>query len=160
MVRAISVFACSACGAQTPKWQGQCPQCAAWNSLEKRSAGVAGARAGREHAAAPQSLAGERDRKRRLLLAFEAQKLTEAFFRFAGRIVDRRIAMGRARDNPEERQLAGEGIHHSLEHECRKRCVGIRSALFFGRAGVVSFMLELQCQSFVAGATRATIIAW
>jgi DNA repair protein RadA/Sms len=58
MVRAISVFACSACGAQTPKWQGQCPQCAAWNSLEKRTTSVAGARAGREHAAAPQSLAG------------------------------------------------------------------------------------------------------
>src|SRR6202035_4672951 len=43
MVRASSVFACSGCGAETPKWQGQCPQCAAWNSLEKRGGGVAGA---------------------------------------------------------------------------------------------------------------------
>src|SRR3984957_14544800 len=53
MVRASSVFARSACGAQTPKWQGQCPQCAAWNSLEKHAVSAA-ARA----ATPPQSLAG------------------------------------------------------------------------------------------------------
>ena len=54
MVRATSVFACSACGAESLKWQGQCPQCAAWNSLEKHSTGSASRpRAG---AAAPQSL--------------------------------------------------------------------------------------------------------
>ena len=58
MVRPTSVFACSACGAQTPKWQGQCPQCAAWNSLEKRAAGAASAPAGRAPAAGPRSLAG------------------------------------------------------------------------------------------------------
>ena len=33
MAREKSVFVCSACGAQSPKWQGQCPQCAAWNTL-------------------------------------------------------------------------------------------------------------------------------
>jgi len=53
MVRASSVFACSACGAQTQKWQGQCPQCAAWNSLERHAAGAGG----RPGAAASQSLA-------------------------------------------------------------------------------------------------------
>ena len=31
--RTRSVFSCSACGAQTPKWVGQCPDCEAWNTL-------------------------------------------------------------------------------------------------------------------------------
>jgi DNA repair protein RadA/Sms len=55
MVRASSVFVCSACAAQAPKWQGQCPQCAAWNSLEKHAASAA-PRAGAPPP--PQSLAG------------------------------------------------------------------------------------------------------
>src|ERR1700722_4525241 len=57
MVRVTSVFACSACGAEALKWQGQCPQCAAWNSFERRPVGVAGTSAGRERAAPAQSLA-------------------------------------------------------------------------------------------------------
>src|ERR1700722_974285 len=57
MVRATSVFACSACGAEAPKWQGQCPQCAAWNSFERRPMAAAGAAAGRERAAVAHSLA-------------------------------------------------------------------------------------------------------
>ena len=28
-----SVYACSACGAEFPKWSGQCTECGAWNSL-------------------------------------------------------------------------------------------------------------------------------
>ena len=31
--KARSVYACEACGARQPKWQGQCPDCGAWNSL-------------------------------------------------------------------------------------------------------------------------------
>ena len=31
------VFVCADCGAETLKWQGQCPQCSAWNSLEQRT---------------------------------------------------------------------------------------------------------------------------
>ncbi len=31
--RPRSVFSCTACGAQTPKWVGQCPECEAWNTL-------------------------------------------------------------------------------------------------------------------------------
>ncbi|MDR2239981.1 MAG: DNA repair protein RadA [Zoogloeaceae bacterium] len=27
------IYACNECGGQTPKWQGQCPHCAAWNTL-------------------------------------------------------------------------------------------------------------------------------
>jgi len=31
--RAKSVYSCTECGGQTPKWQGQCPHCNAWNTL-------------------------------------------------------------------------------------------------------------------------------
>jgi DNA repair protein RadA/Sms len=34
MARAHKTFVCSECGATAPKWQGQCPACGAWNSLE------------------------------------------------------------------------------------------------------------------------------
>src|SRR5262245_31251924 len=37
MARLNPVFVCLACGAETLKWQGQCPQCGEWNSLEQRS---------------------------------------------------------------------------------------------------------------------------
>jgi DNA repair protein RadA/Sms len=33
-----SVFSCSACGAQTPKWHGQCPSCGEWNTLVEEPA--------------------------------------------------------------------------------------------------------------------------
>jgi DNA repair protein RadA/Sms len=33
--RAATRFVCSACGASSAKWQGQCPQCAAWNTLSE-----------------------------------------------------------------------------------------------------------------------------
>jgi DNA repair protein RadA/Sms len=42
-----SVFACSACGAQTPKWHGQCPSCGEWNTLTEERAPSGGARAAR-----------------------------------------------------------------------------------------------------------------
>ncbi|MDA8347717.1 MAG: DNA repair protein RadA [Pseudomonadota bacterium] len=45
MARASSVFQCSACGAETPKWQGSCPACGEWNVLEEVSAPRAAARA-------------------------------------------------------------------------------------------------------------------
>ena len=38
MARLNPVFVCSACGGETLKWQGQCPLCSEWNSLEQRSA--------------------------------------------------------------------------------------------------------------------------
>lgn len=37
MSRLVVSFACSACGGETLKWQGQCPHCGAWNSLESRT---------------------------------------------------------------------------------------------------------------------------
>lgn len=33
MAKVRSVHVCTECGAQTPRWQGQCPQCNAWNTL-------------------------------------------------------------------------------------------------------------------------------
>ena len=38
MARASPTFVCGSCGGETLKWQGQCPLCGAWNSLEQRSA--------------------------------------------------------------------------------------------------------------------------
>ena len=34
MARPKTSYVCGACGAQTPQWQGQCPACEAWNTLE------------------------------------------------------------------------------------------------------------------------------
>ena len=33
MARAKTAYACTECGGQSSKWQGQCPHCAAWNTL-------------------------------------------------------------------------------------------------------------------------------
>ncbi|HKC44828.1 MAG TPA: DNA repair protein RadA, partial [Burkholderiales bacterium] len=31
--RPKSIYVCSECGGQSPKWQGQCPHCGGWNAL-------------------------------------------------------------------------------------------------------------------------------
>ncbi len=33
MAKPTSLYVCNECGAQTPKWAGQCPACGAWNAL-------------------------------------------------------------------------------------------------------------------------------
>lgn len=33
MSKVKTIYNCTACGAQSPKWVGQCPDCSAWNSL-------------------------------------------------------------------------------------------------------------------------------
>ena len=33
MARAKLIYTCESCGGQQPKWQGQCPDCGAWNSF-------------------------------------------------------------------------------------------------------------------------------
>ena len=33
MAKQKTIYACTECGGQTLKWQGQCPHCQAWNSL-------------------------------------------------------------------------------------------------------------------------------
>ncbi|HEY7903506.1 MAG TPA: DNA repair protein RadA [Casimicrobiaceae bacterium] len=50
--RSKTVYSCTECGGTSPKWQGQCPHCSAWNTLvetiaqpaQRRFAHVAGAR--------------------------------------------------------------------------------------------------------------------
>jgi DNA repair protein RadA/Sms len=34
MAKTKPTYVCGACGARTPQWQGQCPACQAWNTLE------------------------------------------------------------------------------------------------------------------------------
>src|ERR671923_2118430 len=33
MARSATIFACSACGHETPKWHGRCPGCGEWNTI-------------------------------------------------------------------------------------------------------------------------------
>ena len=33
MARPKTIYACTECGGESPKWQGQCPHCGAWNTL-------------------------------------------------------------------------------------------------------------------------------
>ena len=40
MAKDKSIYACSECGGQSPKWQGQCPHCLAWNTLSESVAEV------------------------------------------------------------------------------------------------------------------------
>lgn len=42
--RSTAVFVCSDCGGEHPKWQGQCSDCGAWNTLTRFSPGVAASR--------------------------------------------------------------------------------------------------------------------
>jgi len=35
MAKAKTIFYCTACGNESPKWQGRCPACGAWNTLEE-----------------------------------------------------------------------------------------------------------------------------
>jgi DNA repair protein RadA/Sms len=46
MARISPVFVCSACNGETLKWQGQCPLCGEWNSLEQRVVSARGAQPG------------------------------------------------------------------------------------------------------------------
>ncbi|HEX4719251.1 MAG TPA: DNA repair protein RadA [Thermoleophilaceae bacterium] len=41
MARSASVFACSSCGHESPKWHGRCPGCGEWNTLVEEKAAPA-----------------------------------------------------------------------------------------------------------------------
>ncbi|UTH73111.1 DNA repair protein RadA [Chromobacterium sp. IIBBL 290-4] len=43
MAKSKTVFSCTECGGQSPKWQGQCPHCNAWNTLTEAVATPAAA---------------------------------------------------------------------------------------------------------------------
>jgi DNA repair protein RadA/Sms len=59
MARATTVFVCSACAAETPRWMGQCPGCGEWNTLteEARGKSAAGKAPAARSAARPTRLA-------------------------------------------------------------------------------------------------------
>src|SRR5436190_13913109 len=38
MAKARAIYTCGNCGGQQPKWQGQCPDCGAWNTLTESAA--------------------------------------------------------------------------------------------------------------------------
>jgi DNA repair protein RadA/Sms len=44
MPRSATVFSCSACGHESPKWHGRCPGCGEWNSLVEEARAAAPAR--------------------------------------------------------------------------------------------------------------------
>ncbi len=48
MAKVRTLFFCTECGNETPRWQGQCPACQAWNTLAEEPAPERrrGARAG------------------------------------------------------------------------------------------------------------------
>ena len=35
-MKAKTLFYCTQCGNETPKWQGRCPACGAWNTIEEQ----------------------------------------------------------------------------------------------------------------------------
>lgn len=52
MSKAKSLYICQTCGSQSPKWQGRCPDCGAWNSFveERLPSADAGQAAGHRYA--------------------------------------------------------------------------------------------------------------
>ena len=37
MPKTRTIYVCSACGAESPKWMGKCPDCGAWNTYEEKA---------------------------------------------------------------------------------------------------------------------------
>jgi len=51
MAKAKTVYVCTECGGTAPKWQGKCPHCGGWNTLEETVAAAStGAAAGHRYA--------------------------------------------------------------------------------------------------------------
>lgn len=55
MARQKTSYVCGSCGAGTSQWQGQCPTCQAWNTLELAASSIAGRAPGRNAPAQPAS---------------------------------------------------------------------------------------------------------
>jgi DNA repair protein RadA/Sms len=53
MAKSKTVYVCTACGDESPKWQGQCPACGEWNTLSQLSVARAGGPEIRARAAGP-----------------------------------------------------------------------------------------------------------
>ncbi len=70
MAKSKTVFTCSECGGQSPKWLGQCPHCLAWNTLEETRESLSAASAS-DHRYAPIAVVSSM----RSLSEVEAQEL-------------------------------------------------------------------------------------
>ena len=35
MSKSKSIYTCTECGGESPRWQGQCPHCGEWNTLQE-----------------------------------------------------------------------------------------------------------------------------
>jgi DNA repair protein RadA/Sms len=55
MAKDKTIYTCTECGGSTPKWQGKCPHCGAWNTLIESVAETAGAARNRFASLAPAS---------------------------------------------------------------------------------------------------------
>lgn len=72
MARARTIFVCQACGSQSPRWLGRCPDCQGWNTLaEERTeaASTATRRPAGRAKGAPESLAAVEDASETRLLS-------------------------------------------------------------------------------------------
>jgi len=74
MARTSPVFVCSACQGETPKWQGQCPLCGEWNTLEQRAAPVG--RAARRGAALSAAISNAAPRRLETAVGDIGKRLT------------------------------------------------------------------------------------
>src|SRR5258706_11846191 len=52
-----TIFACSACGAQSPRWIGRCPECGGWNTVAEEKGRREERQAAAPDAPAPRALA-------------------------------------------------------------------------------------------------------
>ena len=64
-MKSKTVFICKQCGNETPRWQGQCPACGAWNSIiefedKKTPAAKAAGRSGLSRSAPKKAQRGDR----------------------------------------------------------------------------------------------------
>src|SRR3569833_1409909 len=77
MARTSPVFVCSACQGESPKWQGQCPQCGEWNTLEQRAA--PSGRAARKGAALAAATSNAAPRRLETALAGIGERLATGY---------------------------------------------------------------------------------
>lgn len=56
-MKSKTIFFCTNCGNESPRWLGQCPACGAWNTLQEQPAASAGPAKSAVKTAAPQSRA-------------------------------------------------------------------------------------------------------
>lgn len=59
MAKSKVAYVCTECGADSPKWQGQCPECGAWNSLKEFVLDRTPSGVGKTTAASQTGFAGE-----------------------------------------------------------------------------------------------------